>query len=426
MMQHAKGYYLFLQGPHGPFFWQLAKIIQSAGAKIEKIGFNQGDAFYWREATSYTPYTGDLDHWSDFVERKLKEGVSDLVLYGDERAHHSQAIELAKKLKIRIHYFEEGYLRPYWVTYERQGVNGHSPLVKTSIAQMRRALKSLDPEHPEAPARWGELRSHIFHGAVYHWQVLVRNGRYPKYKSHRDRSVGQEFIFHLRKLLRLPFTAIRTVLERRAIFRSGRSYHLVLMQLEHDASIKLHSDYNSIQTFVDEVIDAYLEGAPKHHLLVFKAHPLDDFSTQMDRHIRKRARDLGLDGMIRYVHGGRLARLLDYANSAVTINSTAAQQALWRGIPVKSLGRSVYNKPELVSAQNLADFFGDPQKPDLEAYHDYRRYLLATSQILGGFYSAKSRIRLLRGVVDMMLADKDSYKILASKGEAKAQQRKKA
>ena len=416
--------FLFLQGPHGPFFWSLAQIIRSAGARIEKIGFNQGDTFYWRDANSYTPFQDEMSNWPDFIKAKLETGVTDLVLYGDEREIHKTAIKMAQSKGIRIHFFEEGYLRPYWVTYERQGLNGHSPVAAMPIPKMIDALKNLEPDQPEAPARWGELRSHIFHGGLYHFQVMMRNGAYPKYLSHREKTVQQEFLYHLRKLFRMPYMAVKTIRERARIFRSGRSYHLVLLQLEHDASVKLHSDYASIRDFIDEVLDSYIEGAPKHHLLVFKAHPLDDFSNQFDRHIRKRAHELGRSDMIRFVHGGPLARLLDQAKSVVTINSTGAQQALWRGIPVKSMGRSVYNKPELVSSQSLADFFTQPDAPDLTAYREYRRYLLETSQIMGGFYSARSRIRLLRSVVDLMLADADPYERLQKTTAAIAPQRK--
>ena len=104
------------------------------------------------------------------------------------------------------------------------------------------------------------------------------------------------------------------------------------------------------------------------------------------------------------MRGGKLARLLDHARSAVTVNSTAAQQVLWRGLPLKTFGRAVYAKPEFVSTQPMAAFFARPTRPDSRAYRDYRRYLLETSQIAGGFYSARGRRQLLRQVVDMMLA----------------------
>ena len=81
---------------------------------------------------------------------------------------------------------------------------------------------------------------------------------------------------------------------------------------------------------------------------------------------------------------------------------------------MKTLGRAVYNKPELVSDQPLEEFFADPTPPDREAYDDYRRYLLATSQIVGGFYTNRSRSRIFRAIVDMMLADKDRYDVLSA------------
>ena len=110
--------------------------------------------------------------------------------------------------------------------------------------------------------------------------------------------------------------------------------------------------------------------------------------------------------------GGKLAGLLNEARSAVTVNSTAAQQVLWRGIPLKIFGTAVYAKPEFVSDQSLTDFFADPRRPDTEAYRLFRRYLLETSQVPGGFYSARGRRALLRHVVDMVLAPHDPYDAL--------------
>ena len=98
----------------------------------------------------------------------------------------------------------------------------------------------------------------------------------------------------------------------------------------------------------------------------------------------------------------------------MTVNSTAAQQALFRGIPLKTFGSAVYAKPEFVSTQPLPEFFERPARPDRKAYHDYRRFLLETSQIAGGFYSARARRQLLRTVVDMMLAPEDPYDALKS------------
>jgi capsular polysaccharide export protein len=140
------------------------------------------------------------------------------------------------------------------------------------------------------------------------------------------------------------------------------------------------------------------------------------------RNILAKAQELGISDRVHYVRGGKLATLLSQARAAITVNSTAAQQALWRGLPVKVLGRGVYDKPELVSPQPLAEFIRNPQPPSSRAYRAYRSYLLHTSQVPGGFYAARSRSHALRHVVDMMLAPADPYMALATGCAAHRQQ----
>ncbi|MEM7643545.1 MAG: capsule biosynthesis protein CapA, partial [Pseudomonadota bacterium] len=161
--------------------------------------------------------------------------------------------------------------------------------------------------------------------------------------------------------------------------------------------------------FLEVVVAGFADGAPQNHHLVLKAHPLEDGRAPIKATIRRLIAKHGLHGRVHYLRGGKLAGLMNEARSAITVNSTAAQQALWRGLPVKALGRSVYSKPEFVSDQSVADFFADPDRPDSRAYRDYRHYLLETSQVAGGFYSARGRRQLLRQVVDMMLSEMDPY-----------------
>jgi capsular polysaccharide export protein len=106
---------------------------------------------------------------------------------------------------------------------------------------------------------------------------------------------------------------------------------------------------------------------------------------------------------VHFVSGGKLARLLDAARSAVTVNSTAAEQALWRGLPLKAFGEAVYRREDFVSEQSAEAFFRAPKTPDRNAYLTYRAFLLATSQVPGGFYAFRSRRKLLRQLPDLML-----------------------
>ena len=399
-----------LQGPHGPFFDRLGRLLRAAGGEVWRVGFNRGDEAFWFDPASYVAFDAPLADWPARLDALLKaRGITDIVLYGDTRPVHAQAIAAARARGLTAHVFEEGYLRPWWVTYERGGANGHSRLMDRSVAQMRAALAPLDVDLPDAPAHWGDMRHHVFYGALYHWFVASRPGRYRAYRSHRDITVTREFGLHLRRLLRMP----RTALERRAaqarITRGGFPYHLCLLQLAHDASLQAHSPYDGNAAFIDDVMAGFAAGAPRHHHLVFKAHPLEDGRTPLRATIRRLVRAHGLTGRVHVLHGGKLAGLMNEARSAITVNSTAAQQALWRGLPVKALGRSVYDKPEFVSDQAVDAFFADPRRPDSRAYRDYRHYLLETSQVAGGFYSARGRRQLLRQVVDMMLDEHDPY-----------------
>jgi len=411
--------FLFLQGPHGPFFAELGAMMRAAGARVRKVGFNRGDRAFWPDAASYIPYRGGLEDWPAALESLIEiHGITDVVLYGDVRPVHAAACAAARARGLRLHCFEEGYLRPYWVTYERGGTNGHSRLMEMPVARMRAELASRDPEITDAPARWGDTRQHVFYGALYHFHVLFRNGAYRKFCPHRDLGVAQEFRLYLRRLLGMPRRALQRRLATRAIKRGGFPYHLVLLQLPHDTSVKAHSPFARMEDFLLMVLEAFAAGAPQHHHLVFKGHPLDDGRVPMRRIALRLAAERGLSARVHFVRGGKLAELLDEAQSAVTINSTAAQQALWRGLPLRAFGDAVYSKPEFVSEQPLAEFFSAPLKPDTRAYRDFRRYLLETSQVPGGFYSARGRRQLLRRVSDMVLSAHDPYDALHSANAA--------
>jgi capsular polysaccharide export protein len=414
--------FLFLQGPHGPFFYELSRILIASGAAVQKIGFNKGDEFFWRDPLTYVAFKGANANWDDFIVSALNENVTDVVIYGDARFFHVRAIEIAKNAGITVHCFEEGYIRPYWVTYERGGVNGNSRMMAMPISEMRAALKKIDDEQPEAPARWGELRNHMLYGAWYHFHVLFRNGAYPNYKTHRAASIRQEFSSHARRLFMMPWRSFKRAYDTSRIKKSGYVYHLAVLQLGHDASIVDHSPYDDMEGFMRDVVEAFALKAPRHHHLIFKAHPLEDYRVQLDEIAVNLAKEFGLSGRIHFLNGGKLAELLDIVRSVVTVNSTAGQQALRRGLPVKAMGESVYSKPELTSKQSLSSFFKSPHTPNLPAYLDYRRYLLATSQITGGFYSRKSRVRLIRQAVDMVLSDQDPYQLLSQSEAAPMQQ----
>ena len=415
--------FLFLQGPHGPFFHRLGKMLRAAGAQVWRVGFNRGDRAFWPSGDSFIPYRGTIADWhTAFTALIADKSITDIVLYGDTRPLHATAVLAARAAGLTVHVFEEGYLRPYWITYERGGANGHSRLMHMAVPQMQKALEQLDMELPDAPARWGDMRQHMFWGALYHWFVLMGFWDFRNFRPHRALTVRQEFGLYLKRLVLLPFHRWGRIAATFRIKHGGFPYHLVLLQLEHDASFQMHSPFKTMTEFLDVVMDGFAKGAAPHHHIVFKAHPLEDGRVPVALEIRRLAAQHGVTARVHFVRGGKLAALLNHARSAITVNSTAGQQVLWRGLPLKTFGAAVYAKPEFVSTQSLPDFFNQPPRPDSRAYRDYRHYLLETSQVPGGFYSSRGRRELLRQVVDMMLQAEDPYDALTSGNAAPRQQ----
>lgn len=128
-------------------------MLRTAGGEVWRVGFNAGDRPFWFGADGYIAYRDTLDAWPAYCEALINEhNITDIVLYGDKRPVHAEAVKIAKAAGLKIHVFEEGYMRPYWVTYERGGANGHSRLMDLDVPDMQTALALSDLEVPAPPA----------------------------------------------------------------------------------------------------------------------------------------------------------------------------------------------------------------------------------------------------------------------------------
>ena len=76
--QHADHrVFLFLQGPHGPFFNALGRMLRASGAQTWRVGFNAGDQAFWFDRKSYIPYRDAPEHWPEVMQALIAEkGIS--------------------------------------------------------------------------------------------------------------------------------------------------------------------------------------------------------------------------------------------------------------------------------------------------------------------------------------------------------------
>jgi len=397
--------FLFLQGMATRFFSRLAAALIKRGHEVRRINFNGGDRLFWL-LPGASDYRGDIAEWPRFLERRLNEwGITDIILFGDCRPLHSAAIRLASLRGVLVHVFEEGYLRPDWVTLEIGGVNDNSSLPRDP-AWFRRAALELPQWRPGTPVPASFFRR-AAEDVVYNAAACLLTWRYPRYRTHRISHPFVEYAFWLRRFARSPLARRRTARDMAKIRASGRPYFVLPLQLDDDSQIRRHSSFGSMMPALTRVIASFAGSAPPDALLVVRQHPLDCGMTNWRGTIRRLAADAGVGGRVTVLERGDLGPLLARSRGVVTVNSTVGFLALSLALPVIALGSAVYDMPELTFQGGLDDFWTGGTPPNGALFDAFRRVLAARTQVNGGFFSRAGLSRAVAGSVARLEAAAD-------------------
>jgi capsule polysaccharide modification protein KpsS len=375
---------LLLQGPPGPFFHRLAGELTDGGVHVDKINFHGGDELYYPDHS--VAYRGTADEWPDFCRQFLTEqGIDALMLFGDCRPIHKAAIQQARALGVAVWVFEEGYLRPDYVTLERDGVNGYSRMPRDPGFYLQQAAELPEPPPP------GPVGQSFYHHAYYvsRYALALARGqqRFPGYHHHRSFDPWAQATGWLRGGVKKPVHARRD----RALLPMltgpwASRYFLVPLQVHADYQILEHSDFGSVDEMIHRVVRSFAAHAPRDTLLVLKHHPMDRGNRDYGDALRALARELDLEQRLVSVHDLHLPTLLKHARGAVTVNSTVGLSAIHHGVPVTVLGDAVYDLAGLTAQLPLERFWTEQPAPDRATYQAFTKYLRWTNQHNGNFY----------------------------------------
>ncbi len=394
MASLAGRHLLLLQGPAGPFFARVAQQLRAAGARVSKVNFNGGEDFYYRGPEVVT-FAEPMEAWPAFFERLVRERKVDAVLlFGDCRPLHRAAIERARQLGIDVFVFEEGYLRPDFVTLEKGGVNGHSSMPRDPS---HFDGVQLAPEPRHLPIKHAFIKSAL-HTICYASATALAKERYPHYRHHRDiRPVAQARLWFRGTLRRAVHTLRDRELKQRLESPGMPPYFFVPLQVHLDSQLS-HSPFATINQFIREVVTAFAQHAPQDHLLLLKLHPMDRPYSDYSTDIEALRLELGLGERLLYADVINLPATLRGARGTIVINSTVGLSSLTHGTPVKCLGKAVYDFPGLTHQGSLADFFRSPEPVDRALYKRFRQWLLEQNQLNGSVWSRlhEDPSRLLR------------------------------
>lgn len=395
-------HFLFLRGPFGSFFAQVAAELDRGGLRVSKIVFDGGDLSDWGYFRRHVDYRDGEEAWPTWIDRYLGEHrVTDLVVFNDCIEVHMAAIAAARRRGLKVHVFEEGYFRPRWITLESEGVNAYSPCPRDPGFYRDHGEPMLKVTVGDAevgrPTAWLILR------AIGHYlNKLFLAPVFPKRRNPFALPVFDQIVGSIARYTRNQFAKKAVAQRAAALISSSQPYFIALMQRAGDSQLWQHSSYTN-ESFAAEVISSFAQHAPRDARLVFKLHPLDPGLVDYEGVVERLAAEHRVSERVMLLDGGNLNILARNACGAVTINSTAGLATIGFACPTKVLGRAVYDIEGLTDRKPLARFWNEPERPDSDLFLRFRHVMMERTQINGAFYTPRG-IRMAAAVAAERLA----------------------
>ncbi|UTW56250.1 capsular biosynthesis protein [Kordiimonas sp. SCSIO 12610] len=384
---------MLLQGPIGPFFAYMAEAITHAGANSFKINLNKGDAFFSTVGQS-DEYHGTPAGWRDFLSRFVREHRIDaIIVYGDQRFYHRAAREIASLHDIRYFAFEEGYVRPGYVTFEEFGNNANSRFP----TWFNDAYERGELGRAEIPAPL--MAGYTFGGQI--WNAIayyvVKDWKFFGFKSvqhHRPGNWFTEMNAWILTWFRKQVTkrSEKGFVEKLVALKKQEKtpLYFVPLQVAVDSQILYHSRFDGMKDFLREVFISFAEYAPKDAILVLKHHPMDRGYNHYGDFVRKLVSEFSLNGRVHYVFDVDLYDLFKITDGCVTVNSTVGLIALKENVPTIAIGKAMYVDAGLTYSGNLDEFWQNSGSVNHDKLAVFEDFLKEETLIPGSFYGQRT------------------------------------
>jgi capsular polysaccharide export protein len=372
---------LLLQGPNGPFFSRLRKKLEAAGSEVWKVNFNGGDDLFYRGGR-IVRFTQPMPMWESFLRDLVARlHIDAIVVFGSSRRQHRIAARVAKALGVAFWVFEEGYVRPDYITLEAGGVNADSPFASLALDDV-----------PAVPAERRRVFKRAFWKMVWFafWYFaagMAARRWYADYRHHKPFGVHEVALWLRAAVRKHRYRWQQRKIAARLLSDTHPPFFLLALQVYNDSQIRVHSPWRRMEDFIEWAVHSFAANAPRDAMLVIKHHPMDRGHTNYANCIKECAARFGVAGRLAYVHDLHLPSLLHRCDGLVTINSTTALQALYHRVPVIALGRCFYAKEGLTYQGSLDDFWRCPTPVDMATYRRFRNFLVYASQINSSFYA---------------------------------------
>ena len=382
----ANLHFVFIQGMPSPFFCQIGALLRDRGCRVTRINLCVGDWLYWSGECSLS-YRGRYADWSTFISEYFDQNaVTDLVLLGEQRRYHKEAVAVAQTRGIRVTVNDFGYLRPDWITLEEDGMGGnsHFPRDPADILKQSANIGSVNLAQRYRDSAFNMMRADL----LYNFSNLLFGWLYPPYRRTDYRP--HTLIYTVSSAKQHALTRLRRDKNRRRVERlikSGQRYFILPLQLDHDFQIVTYSPFSGMKEVIRLTIDSFARLSEIDQRLIVKVHPWDTGLVNWSKVVRLTADEFGVRDRVEYIDGGNLDDLARHATGMVTVNSTSGLHALQVGCPVKVLGQAVYDVPGLTFQGALDAFWQLNEAPDVDLLMAFINLMAETIQIRGVFFN---------------------------------------
>ena len=393
--------FLFLQGPVSLFSRHFASYLESQGATCLRINLCFSDWLYWLGKPSVN-YRGKIDQWPEFLRNFIQENsVTTILYYADCFPYHRIARQIAGEMGIKAVAYENGYLRPNWLTLEKGGMsrNSHFPVDPDDILEKGKKLPEPDNTALSSVNFWVES----FWEVSYHLGNYFFHWTFHNYQADKYYNPLIDYLSHIPRLMKAKKLQAHAEELIEQLEQTDATYWLFPLQMQNDYQLRMNSPFNHQSEAIELVIRTFAQSAEQDEKLVIKIHPMDNGIEPWDEIISSLANRYGVINRVLFIDGGNLQKLIRNSKGVITINSTVGLHSLQAMKPVFVLGCAVYDIKGLTSDQSFQVFFQNPVAPDKNLLKAFVKLLAASIQVKGNYFTTDGRASAIKGLSEKLL-----------------------
>ncbi len=395
--------FLFLQGPASFFSRKFASYLEKQGANCLRINFCFSDWVCWLGKPAVN-FRKKIEDWPEFLRKFIKDNhVTTILYYADCFPYHRIAREVADDLGIDAIAYENGYLRPNWLTIEKGGMSqfSHFPVNPDEIIQKGSGIP--DQENMILPSAkfWVEAVGEVlFHTCnyLYHWT-------FHNYQADRYYNPFIEYFSQIPRLLKAKKLDAEANQFINTLLNTKADFWLFPLQMQNDYQLRVNSNFKHQSEAIELVIKSFSKFSAVHEKLVIKIHPMDNGIEPWNKIITDLKDKYAVSKRVFFVDGGNLQNFIVNSRGVITINSTVGLHSLQALKPVYVLGCAIYDIKGLASDQSLGEFFQNPVSPDKKLLDAFIKLIAASIQVKGHFFTRKGSDIAIRTMSEKLLME---------------------